>query len=143
MSKELEALKKIARLPMKEQYKSDYKGGMTYCTVADNCGKEIKTIENALNEVRFCKHIINKICEYLGLDMKSHRDLIETENEILNTFITYERKLKALEIIVNKEVNVGDFVRCKSVEDYNDYCCYNEKEQLTQEEFDLLQEVLL
>lgn len=54
-----------------------------------------------------------------------------------------KKKLKALEIIKEKQVNVGDFIRCKSIEDYNDYCCYNEKEQLTQEEYDLLKEVLL
>ena len=53
------------------------------------------------------------------------------------------KSLKALEIIKKKQVNVGDFIRCKSIEDYNDYCCYNEKEQLTQEEFDLMKEVLL
>ncbi len=54
-----------------------------------------------------------------------------------------EKSLKALEIIKEKQVNVGDFIRCKSIEDYNDYCCYNEKEQLTREEYDLLKKVLL
>ena len=47
MSKGLKALEKIKNLPMKEQYKSDYNGGFTYCTVSDICGKEIKTIETA------------------------------------------------------------------------------------------------
>ena len=53
-----------------------------------------------------------------------------------------EPALKALEIIKEKNVNVGDFKRCKSSEDYNAYCCYSEKEQLTEEEYDLLKEVL-
>lgn len=54
-----------------------------------------------------------------------------------------EKELKALEIIKKKKVNVGDFVRCKSVEDYNEYCCYGKEETLTQEEYDLLKEELL
>lgn len=49
---------------------------------------------------------------------------------------------KAFKIIKEKNVNVGDFKRCKSLEDYNDYCCYSEKEQVTQEEYDLLKEAL-
>ena len=54
----------------------------------------------------------------------------------------FDKELKALEIIKEKKVNVGDFVRCKSIEDYNEYCCYGKEETLTQEEYDLLKEVL-
>ena len=65
---------------------------------------------------------------------------LEEEKQSFDRVI--EKKLKALEIIRKKRVNIGDFVRCKNIEDYNEYCCYNEKEQLTQEEYDLLKEVL-
>lgn len=65
-------------------------------------------IETALNDEHLCKYIINKICEYLGLDMKSHRDLIETENEILNALIEYEKKSDCLDIVkeIAKSLNL-------------------------------------
>lgn len=43
-----------------------------------------KIIETALNENCFYKHIIYKICGYLGLDIEPFKDLVKTENEILN-----------------------------------------------------------
>ena len=67
--------------------------------------------------------------EDLGITMSKCREIIKTA-------------LKALEIIKEKRVNVGDFVRCRNVKDYNEYCCYNEKEKLTKEEFELLKEIL-
>ena len=121
MSKELKALKRI-----KKMYEYFVKENRDLEPKLMICEKEdFKIIENALKENERLK------TSYL-------RNLLNEESK---EYIY--KKLVALEIIVNKEVNVGDFVRCKSVEDYNDYCCYNEKEQLTQEEFDLLQEVLL
>lgn len=53
-----------------------------------------------------------------------------------------EKSLKALDIIKKKEVNVFVLLHSGNLKIYNDYCCYNEKEQLTQEEYDLLKEVL-
>ena len=69
-------------------------------------------------------------------ELKERKQLLK-ENLVLSI------KEKALEIIKEKKVNVGDFVRCKSVEDYNEYCCYGKEETLTQKEYDLLIEVLL
>jgi hypothetical protein len=98
-------------------------------------------IETALNDERLCKYIINKVCAYLGLDMESHRDLIETENEILNTLVKTEKNSKVLEIIKNKEVNIFIFLHSGDLETYNDMVEDNRK--LTNEEYDLLKEVLL
>ena len=50
--------------------------------------------------------------------------------------------LKALEIIKEKEVNVGLLSRCANAERYNRGMCY-ESRYLTQEEYDILKEVLL
>ena len=54
-------------------------------------------------------------------------------------FATVEKELKALEIIKEKLVDVNWLYGCEELEDYN--WCNNC--ELTQEEFDLLKEVLL
>lgn len=51
-----------------------------------------------------------------------------------------EKSLKALEIIKNKELNIY-FIKRLSLEDFNFQCRYDQ--QLTQEEYDLLKEVVL
>lgn len=61
--------------------------------------KALKIIEDALNDNHFYKHIITRICEYLNLDIKSHRDLIETESEILNCIYIEQNKLEVLELL--------------------------------------------
>ena len=50
-------------------------------------------------------------------------------------------KLKALEIIKEKEVNIHIFRHCSDLAAYNDMAEENQK--LTQQEYDLLKEVLL
>lgn len=126
MSKELEALEKVRNC--------------LYPFASDN-QKAFDVIENALNDNHFYHHIIDKICKYLSIDNSSHRDLVETENEILNTILENENKLKALKIIKEKEVNVFIFLHSGDLETYNDMVEENRK--LTQEECDLLKEVLL
>lgn len=53
-----------------------------------------------------------------------------------------EKSLKALEIIKEKEIDIAYIKCCDSREHYN-VMCELEKEKLTQEEYDLLKEVLL
>ena len=53
-----------------------------------------------------------------------------------------EKELKALEIIKEKEVNVYDFKEYESKYEYNKHT-KEEFQELTQEEYDLLKEVLL
>ena len=57
-------------------------------------------------------------------------------------WLDLERKLKALEIIKEKRVNVDLFYYSKNLEDYNRNITTNNR-LLTQTEFDLLKEVLL
>ena len=62
-----------------------------------------------------------------------------------------EKKLKALEIIKEKRVDVCYFMNCRTLEEYNDDVLGSyayekddaEQRMLTQEEYDLLKEVLL
>lgn len=58
----------------------------------------------------------------------------------------YSKQVKALEIIKEKRVDVNDLLNFVSLEAYNEYVCAcddNDKRTLTQEEYDLLNEVLL
>lgn len=60
--------------------------------------------------------------------------------------IEVQLKLKALEIIKEKEVAVDEFIRCckneeNSLEEYNNFA--GDENSLTQEEFDLLKEQFL
>lgn len=56
-------------------------------------------------------------------------------------FSKIEKELKALEIIKEKEVNVYDFKEYESKYEYNKHT-KEEFQELTQEEYDLLKEVL-
>ena len=110
----LKALQTIANVEMKEAYKIR-KDGLTYRTIADDYGKELSIIEKALKG--------------------SKKSDIQ----------------KAFEIIKKKRVNVGTLMFHIGNEDiynplemYNDYIAYCLfGEQLTQQEYDLLKEVLL
>lgn len=55
-----------------------------------------------------------------------------------NAFKTIEKELKALKIIKEKEVDIKAFNDLQDLQDYNYYC----SPELTQEEYDLLKEVL-
>ena len=69
---------------------------------------------------------------------------------VIGSFFIIEDQLKALKIIKSKKVNVRAFLKCCHRVDglliYNNQC-YNENEkeskELTQEEYELLKEVLL
>lgn len=157
----MESIKKYNIYGVNRKYESDYGRNIDHRTITpeqalkdlredaekhsfeqrQHLNKRLDIIETAL-----------KVLEQLQIIIGAEKieDLpkvaLETENACYsNSHILKkaENKLKALEIIKNKKVNVGDFVRCKTIEDYNDYLCYGEKEKLTQEEFDLLKEVLL
>lgn len=64
---------------------------------------------------------------------------------ISNSFEIIEKALKALEIIKNKQVDVRYLFQCKSLRQYNFiYEGTNQSELcLTEEEYDILKEVLL
>ena len=66
-------------------------------------------------------------------------------------FETIKKELKALEIIVNKRVNVAYLIYCIETFDYEEgfaleqynLSCFKDEWKLTQEEYDLLKGVLL
>ena len=87
------------------------------CGDYNDCSHELAVIETTLNE---------------NIELKKCIDLIgdiETNN----------KKLKVLEIIKEKQVNVEWLLETENVEEYNESLYAD----LTQEEYDLLKEVLL
>lgn len=148
MNKELEAFVRL------EQNSKRYKGrkqdlDIVFATLkkienADNCVFTSKDdVREILNDNHFYHHIIDKICKFLSIDISSHRDLIETENEILNTILENENKLKALEII--KEKPIVALVDYKyTYEEWLELVDEKDKDLFkNKEEYDLLKEVLL
>jgi len=95
--------------------------------------KDIENIEKALKEYEFLKNFFYKLKEKYGID-----DLDYLEH-IVREYDNNKKKLKALEIIKEKEVYPTFLLNCKSVEEYNHECI----NKITQEEYDLLKEVLL
>ena len=93
--------------------------------------------------------------EYLFIKTALKRlALFDDENVVAYLSRSDEKKLRALEIIKEKNVNIGSFIKCCSNIDYEKYIngwgnwnkdiLYNlSKNPLTQEEFNLLKEVLL
>ena len=77
--------------------------------------------------------IEKELKDYENLKLK-HRSM---QDEVLNDF----KKLKALEIIKEKGVNLYKLKMCDSVEEYNKL--RNSDLPLSQKEYDILKEVLL
>ena len=113
MSKELEALDRLFNSNLNNY---EYR-------------KEYDLIETALKVYEKIKLEYSEIKIY-------HYDLLK-ENERLHN--QKAKKLKAFEIIKDKRVNADWLLETENVEEYNE-SLYND---LTQEEFDLLKEVLL
>lgn len=113
MSKELEALEKIKDIIREDAEDIDNP------TLLSN---EINIIETAL---------------------KDHEKITGGDFHIepINVHIENQKKIKALEIIKEKEVDVFIFLHSGDLETYNDIVEDNRK--LTQEEYYLLKEILL
>lgn len=97
------------------------------CESVEEMAQCLDIIETALKENAELKKMIRNFNEAIGEPM------------IITPSI--EKKLKALEIVKNKRVDVGCLLKSKDLEDYN-FFRYG-KWRLTQEEYDLLKKVLL
>ena len=58
------------------------------------------------------------------------------------TFLELANKLKVLEIVKEKKVNVAMLYQVKNCEEYNAIIPHQPERKLTQEEYDLLKEIL-
>ena len=120
MTKELKALREIGKLKENGCY--------------INTTEEYKLVEAALKEL---------------IDIKSGKIRLSVntgDNYVAMPKYQYEqdlKKLKALEIIKEKNINVRGIINSPTLEHYIDHCMPRNSKEPTQEEYDLLKEVLL
>ena len=104
----------------------------------------------ALERIRKARYFVDfELNANVGEDYKEELDIIETalkENielkkciDLIGDIETNNKKLKALEIIKEKKVYPSFLLNTKNLEEYNKEVI----QKLTQEEYDLLKEVLL
>lgn len=148
MSKELEASKSLKII--KEMYEHFVK---TYRELEPKlmiCEKEdFDIIETALKEYEFMKQtkiiVDDKKISDDDLEKLKNQGIIvgNLEQSKIEPLFDNEtqNKLKALEIIKNKQVNVFVLLHIEDLETYNDMI--GDNRNLTQQEYDLLREVLL
>ena len=124
MTKELTPLEALQEI--KEQIKIFY-------AMLDDRASNKNNLEPTLNKLSIIEKSLKELDFYRKRDAQFKQDV----NNLVD-------KLKALEIIKNKEVNVRLIYETETVDDYN-YCVgkyINLDLSLTQEEYDLLKEVL-
>lgn len=83
---------------------------------------------------------MSKGLEALKVLVMSSTTIFNTKEQIDESINAIKKELKALEIIRNKRVNVRTFLQCENVEQYNRASF---SDDLSQEQYDLLKEVLL
>ena len=138
MTKELDALQEIG----------DYviNSDLGDC-IAKNTD-EYEILESAHKDFDDIKDICNSY--NIEFNLPNIREALFTFAQLKGEYGTnwnnYNKKLKALEIIKEKGVDIlklKECKRCKKPDEYNKRTSYSYHKMLTQEEFDLLKEVLL
>lgn len=129
MTKELEAFEDLKRQVGNMPYTSYDNGLGNRTTFLIKDSAIFPLIENALKDYEKIKIEYRELRTY-------HYDLLKENERLHNQKI---KKLKALEIIKKKKVNVRFLISCKTLKEYNDVI----SDHLTQDEYDLLKEVLL
>lgn len=128
MSKELRAFRKICKNLNSYEFDDEYKKGK-------------KLIETALKRLERINTIPHSVSKELGKPLKDNKRFINSTIECEN--------IKALKIIKEKMVIPAYIINTKNVEEYNKWLKQDTfrkewlKRMLTQEEYDLLKEVLL
>lgn len=125
MSKELtplEALKKV------KKFKDDC---CMFGSSDIEIDKDLDIIEKALKEYEKPKKIVGSISFEQSM-----------ENYVKNNCPSIAKKLKALEIIKERRVDVARLLVSNSLKKYNDFDKRDILAKLTQEEFDFLKEML-
>lgn len=122
MSKGLEALERVEKQAiLTGRYTQDL----------DTIEKELKDYQEVSIKYKLAIEFIDNIADEFG-----EHDLDELADKIVKV-------KKVLEIIKNKNVNTFGIKHSKDIHEYNLTFASNGKEQLTQDEYELLKEVLL
>ena len=105
--------------------------------------KELQALEKLTNYKCSCMSEKVECKEIIETALKDYEKITGGDFHIepINVHIENQKQIKALEIIKEKEVDVFIFLHSGDLETYNDIVEDNRK--LTQEEYELLKEVLL
>ena len=136
----MESIKKYNIYGVNRKYESDYGRNIDHRTITpEQALKDLR--EDAERHSFEQRQHLNKRLDIIETALKRLKKIETTTHSVLREDIS--KKLKALEIIKEKELNVFIFFFLHSgdLETYNDMAEDNRK--LTQEEFNLLKEVLL
>ena len=119
------------------------------CEQIKNMIQRLEAIDNAKpSEALECLEEIAKAPTFMGgnpkylYHTKSEIPFIEDINTIKQALLKAKEQEKVLKIIKEKKVNIDLLNDCKDRYEYNIHFPYREIYQLTEEEFDLLKEVL-
>jgi hypothetical protein len=143
-NKEFEALNEL-----EEELKWAHNDGVTLTKYDEKRFNVIKQALLELKEIKEAKpsEALERInCEIIE-DYPTGNFLVgmtpEEHSAIKQALTTKSKKEQAFDIIKEKQVDVGYFITCGSLEEYN-VCCFDESvnKKLTQEEFNLLKEAI-
>lgn len=156
----LEALKKIKQARYFVDFELDAKVGKDY-------KEELKIIESALKEKEQQDNVLKVLKEVIefavvlpevkptkddlfsvvsAVSINTQRAIENKERELLRQWVLetcFPKEVKALKIIKAKRVDIDMFLKCENINSYNYTIQYWHGYALTQEEYDLVKEVLL
>ena len=102
--------------------------------------KELEALQRIVIFLK-ANHVMSK-CGYEN-DVKIIENAIKQKDKYKEAMYVFEKDARALEIIREKEVDVGWLKRAKDLEQYNNGVGIGGFSALSQEEYELLKEVLL
>ena len=141
MSKSLEALEEL-KDEIIPDYGLEYEDDEGYKNWIDELYQTIKQDLKRLEDLEGV-WLKEEWCEGVHLNAESLKSLLKYNEELFEKNLELDKEneklTKAIEIIKNKKVNIH-FLFLHKLEDYNRLVC--NAYQLTQEEYDLLKEVL-
>lgn len=134
----MESIKKYNIYGVNRKYESDYGRNIDHNTISpEQALRDLR--EDAKRHFFEQRQHLNKRLDIIETALKRLEKIETTTHSVLRDDIS--KTLKAFDIIKEKEVNVFIFLHSGDLETYNDMVEDNRK--LTQEEYDLLKEVLL
>ena len=153
MSKEyLEALKRIRQETCPATYMADFDKNEC-CDVIEQALQRLEAIDNAnpSEALEGLEEIIDNLDDYADFEIKQEAneyiDIIkqallkaQEPKQYVDELKLVEKKLKALEIIKEKNVDIYQIKYMETLDDYNSV--RGEEDRLTEEEFSLLKGIL-
>lgn len=142
MSEELEALQEVRQQLIYYKEYAKEKLPTKVKQIDDSCEEELNLIETALKNY---EELTNKPVVLYGRTQAIIDTICKTHKEIKVINLIDKRKVKAFDTIKEKQVDVYILLKTKSLDEYNEWYVGIQDDfmPLTQDEYELLREVLL